>query len=64
MDLFEEYEQQPEFLKKICNKWADKYARGEGLTYYECQEFLEEVEAVGYTFEYYLDAEPYNLRKK
>jgi len=32
------------------------------LDYKDCDAFLKEVEAFGYTFDYYLTAEPYNLR--
>lgn len=62
MDLFEHYQEQPPALKKICEKWEEKQA-SEGLTYEDCEAFQKEVEAVGYTFDSYLDAEPFNLRK-
>lgn len=57
-DLFEHYTDQPPALKTIC----DKYAAAD-QTYSNCAEFLKEVEEIGYTFDYYLDAEPYNLHK-
>lgn len=60
-DLFEFYEEQPKELKVICDKWMEKY-EDEGLDYKDCEQFLKEVESIGYTFDYYLDAEPYNLR--
>lgn len=56
VDLFESYELQPKALKKI----VDKY--GEFFTYHECKEFLKEVEAIGFTFDYGLDGEPFELR--
>lgn len=59
MDLFENYEQQPENLKTILKK----YENGE-FDYIECENLLKEVESIGYTFEYGLDAEPYDLHKK
>lgn len=59
-DLFEFYEDQPQELKIICDSWQDRIE--DGLSYEQCKEFLNEVEAIGYTFSYYLDAEPYNLR--
>lgn len=59
-DLFEEYQKQPRELKAITAKWEDQAA--EGLTYEQCFKFWEEVNAIGYTFEYYLDAMPYALR--
>ena len=61
-DLFEYYENQEPKLKVICDKWADKKAE-EGLSYADCAEFQKEVEAIGYTFEYGLDAEPLGLYK-
>lgn len=60
-DLFEYYNEQPQELKDICDKWQEKSVNG--LDYNDCEAFLKEVEAIGYTFDYYLDAEPYNLRK-
>ena len=62
-DLFEHYEEQPENLKVICDKWQEKEA-SDGLFYKDCKVFLKEVEAIGYTFEYGLDAGPYNLVKR
>ena len=59
MDLFENYEQQPENLKEIC----DRYAKMDNC-YIICEQFLKEVEAIGYTFEYGLDSQPFNLCKK
>jgi hypothetical protein len=63
MDLFEHYDKMPEDLKKVCDKW-DEYNSTTGLDYNTCSQFLNEIEAIGYTFDYGLDAEPYNLRKK
>ena len=31
-------------------------------TYEECERVKDELESIGYTFDYYLDAEPYALR--
>ena len=61
-DLFEDNLRQPKELKAIVDKWLNKMDL-EGLEYTECETFLNEVKAVGYTFEYGLDAEPFNLRK-
>ena len=61
-DLFEHYEDQPAYLKIICDKWQQKLEE-DGLDYKNCKSFLNEVEKIGYTFEYGLDAEPFNLRK-
>lgn len=62
-DLFEYYQEQPKILKNICEKWSLKEANN-GLNYKDCEQFLNEIEKVGYTFEYDLSAEPYNLQKQ
>jgi len=61
-NLFEHYDQQSKSLKIICDNYLKKF-ESNGLTYSECSEFLNEVENIGYTFDYGLDAEPFNLRK-
>ncbi|MGV6816144.1 MAG: hypothetical protein ACWA44_02605 [Thiotrichales bacterium] len=58
IDLFEQYEQIPANIQAV----LDQYDL-EGMSYGECKSLLSVVEALGYTFEYDLDAEPYNLRK-
>ena len=59
-DLFEHYEEMPSHLTAICDKWNEKHA-SEGFNYIDCDDFLKEVNAIGYTFEFGLDAEPYGL---
>jgi hypothetical protein len=61
MDLFEDYELLPEELKVVCDKWQEKAAYW-GLDYNDCEIFQKECEAIGYTFDYGLDAEPFDLR--
>jgi hypothetical protein len=61
-DLFNHYQDQPEPLKKICDKWQQKLET-DGLDYKDCKSFLNEVEKIGFTFDYGLSAEPFNLRK-
>ncbi len=58
MDLFENYDNQPKKLSDILNKFDL-----ENMSYKSCEEMLKEVEKIGYTFDYGLDSEPYNLRK-
>lgn len=58
MDLFEHYETLPQNVQDVLKKYEDWDA-----TYEECRAMLIDMEAVGYTFEYYLDAEPFNLRR-
>ena len=61
MDLFEDYELLPEELKAVCDKWQEKAAYW-GLDYNDCEAFQKECETIGYTFDYGLDAEPFDLR--
>lgn len=62
VDLF----QNPELIPSEVNEILDKYWEefGDSRDYEDTKRMLEEVEAVGYTFDYYLDNEPYGLRKK
>jgi len=55
-DLFEHYEQLPKAVQKILSKF------GEVDTYQDCEKMLKALKPHGYTFNYYLDAQPYNLR--
>ncbi|WP_159479806.1 hypothetical protein [Chryseobacterium sp. 18068] len=61
IDLFENYEFVPEELSSIFNEFMDLESN-EGLDYKDCEAFLQKCESLGYTFEYELDAEPFNLR--
>jgi hypothetical protein len=61
LDLFENYEMMPKNLKKIVDEYSRKYESG-NMDYRDTEKFLKEVEAIGYTFDYYLDNEPYGLR--
>lgn len=60
-DLFENYDKQPKELTKIVDFYMDKYNEGD-YDYEDSQDFLKQVEAIGYTFDFGLDNEPYNLR--
>lgn len=57
IDLFENPELIPANVMEVLNTFDEN---GDG--YIECRRVLEEVEQLGYTFSYYLDAEPYFLR--
>ena len=59
-DLFEHYDEMPPQLKGVVSKWVE-IESGNGLTYLQCEQFLLEVNAIGYTFEYGLCAEPFGL---
>ena len=64
MCLFENYKNQTKKLKKIVNFYEKKEMLNFGLSYDDCKMFLIEVEKIGFTFDYGLDAQPFNLRKK
>ena len=56
-DLFETPEKLPIEVQSILNKY------GEIETYDQCKAMLNELKPLNYTFEYYLDAQPFNLQK-
>tara|TARA_R110000796_G_scaffold215321_1_gene331310 strand:+ start:257 stop:601 length:345 start_codon:yes stop_codon:yes gene_type:complete len=58
-DLFEFYEDQPKEVSSILEQFVDL----EAMTYEELSGLQKNLETIGYTFEYGLDAQPYNLRK-
>jgi hypothetical protein len=58
VDLFEDYEDQPEEVSVILSKYEL-----EDNDYDILEQLLAELEEIGYTFEYGLDGEPYDLRK-
>ena len=60
VDLFEDYENIPEKVAVILDSYKDEF--GEDMDYQDTQNMLNEIEAVGYTFDYYLDNVPYGLR--
>jgi hypothetical protein len=59
VNLFEDYKNIP----KEVNAIIKKYNYFEDATYKDLEECLKELETIGYTFDYYLDAQPYDLRK-
>lgn len=58
-DLFETPELIPENVQII----LDTFDEDTSNTYTELARLVNELEKIGYTFDYYLDAEPYGLRK-
>lgn len=58
MDLFEHYETLPDNVKSIINSYEN-----EENDYNTCQRLIDDLEEVGYTCEFGLDAEPFNLQK-
>jgi len=57
IDLFEQYETLPQSVQDVLLKYS------EIDTYEDCEKLLTELKPLGYTFDYYLDATPFNLRK-
>ena len=57
-DLFKTPEKLPAEVQEVLKKYEDWPG-----TYQACNDLLKELKPLGYEFDYYLDAEPYNLRK-
>jgi len=57
-DLFEHYETLPANVQRILEKYSK-----DNNSYPNCANLVIELETVGYTCDYGLDAEPYELRK-
>jgi hypothetical protein len=57
-DLFET----PELIPNEVQAILETFDEDSGNTYFELDRILSEIEPLGYTFDYYLDAEPYGLR--
>lgn len=60
-DLIDGFENTPEELKEVMEKWQQKI--DDGLDYNDCANFQKECEDLGYTFDYGLDSVPFDLRK-
>lgn len=56
-DLFETPELIPENVQAVLESFDE-----EADPYHELDRVLKEIEPMGYTFDYYLDADPYGLR--
>lgn len=61
MELFEQIDTLPKQVKSIVEKYEVLYMEG-SMNYEKTGEYLKELEEVGYTFDYGLDNEPYDLR--
>lgn len=62
IDLFEHPDLIPKEVKDVFELYQQQAI--DGFSYEDLANLHSAIEAVGYTFDYYLDAEPYNLRKK
>jgi len=58
-DLFNNIESLPQDVQSVLEKYQEDWED----TYENCANMQDELEELGYTFDYYLDATPYNLRK-
>jgi hypothetical protein len=58
-DLFNNVESLPQDVQSVLEKYQEDWED----TYENCANMQDELEELGYTFDYYLDATPYNLRK-
>ncbi len=58
MDLFEHYEQLPQQVLDILEKFSEQ-----SNDYDTCKKLVGQLEAIGYSCDYDLSAEPYDLRK-
>lgn len=58
VDLFKHFDLIPDEINIILDKYDP-----DNLSYSDLKNMLAECEQKGYTFEYYLDAVPYDLRK-
>lgn len=58
IDLFDHYSRIPKKIRYIIETYTD----ASEFSYDDCKAMLKELEENGYTFDYGLDAQPYNLR--
>ncbi len=58
IDLFEYPGRLPVKVLEIIDKYSEL-----DNTYENCEKLLQELKPYGYIFDYYLDAEPFNLRE-
>jgi hypothetical protein len=57
-DLFETPELIPDEVQAV----LESFEEDSGNEYFELDRILAEIEPLGFTFDYYLDADPYGLR--
>lgn len=62
VDLFDQWELQPEALQEVTSHYGTLLEESERDGAELCREFLAAVERQGYTFEYGLDCQPYDLK--
>lgn len=62
LDLFKHEELQPKELNNIINNWSEKL-NSDSMNIAECNKLQQEINEIGYTFHYGVDAVPYHLRE-
>jgi DNA repair protein RadC len=60
IDLFEDYDNIPPEVQAILNEYEESFEDG---NYQGLQNAKDELEQIGYTFDFYLDGEAYDLRR-
>lgn len=60
VDLFEDYDNIPPKVQKILDKYEEDFQDG---NYAGLEKALKEMNQIGFTFDYYLDGQAYDLRK-
>jgi hypothetical protein len=60
VDLFEDYDNIPSNVQKVLDKYSDAFEDGD---YRKLEKANNELKKIGYTFEYGLDGQAYDLRK-
>lgn len=60
-DLFETPELVPSAVWQLFEEWNN--AASERAAYAACRKLLAQIEPMGYTFDFGLDGEPYNLKE-
>ena len=61
VDLFEHLDQLPQEVLDVLEKHSETWDDKDG--YQACSDLVDDLEKVGYTCDYGLSAEPYDLRK-
>ena len=61
IDLFDTPEKLPRHIQRIIESYGERMDDMDGYAW--CKAFLNEINEWGYTFDYGLDAEPFNLKK-
>lgn len=61
-DLFETPEDLPPVMIELIEEYSYK-ENTTGLNYTDCKLFQDRAEHIGFTFEWGLDAEPFNLKR-